>query len=385
MKFWPLLWGSLKRKKFRTVFTLLSILIAFVLYGYLAAINMAFSLGVAVRGDDRMVVRHRFSMFTMLLPESYGPRIAQVPGVKHVAHATFFAGVYQNSRNMLPALPVEPESYLGVASEFVLPEEQKQAWLANRTGAVAGRALADKYGWKVGDRIPLRSPIWRKADSSGAWEFELVGIYDGAYEGADTNQFLFRYDYFDEARAVGKGLVGWYLVRINDPAHAAEIGRRIDAEFANSSNETKTSPEKAFVRSIVNQIGNFGAILGGILAAVFFTILLVTGNTMMQSVRERIAELAVLKTVGFSNRLVLGLVLAESLALAALGGGLGLLTAWLVIRQYNPTGGFIPLFFFPSKDILIGVGYVAVLGLTAGLLPAVQAMRLRVVDALRRV
>jgi len=386
MKYWPLLWGSLKRKKLRTVFTLLSILIAFVLYGYLAAINMAFSLGISVRGDDRLFLQHRFSMFTMLLPESYGPRIAQVPGVKDVAHATFFGGVYQNTKNAFPSVAVDPESYLRLYAEFILPEDQKQAWLKNRIGAVAGRAIADKYGWKIGDRIPLRSPIWHKADGSDAWEFDLVGIYDGTYEGADINQFLFRYDYFDEARApVGKGLVGWYFIRIHDPAQSAQVAQRIDAEFANSFNETKTSPEKAFVSSVANQIGNIGAILGGILAAVFFTILLVTANTMMQSVRERIAELAVLKTVGFSNRLVLALVLAESLALAVLGGSLGLALAWWAVRQYNPITGLIPVFFFPPRDMLIGVGYIAALGLTAGLLPAVQAMKLRVVDALRRV
>ena len=386
MKYWPLIWGGLRRKRFRTAFTLLSILVAFVLYGYLAAINTAFSLGVAVRGDDRMVIRHKFSMFTMLLPESHGPRIAQLPGVKDVAHATFFGGVYQDARSLFPTLPVEPEAYLRVASEFVLPEEQKRAWLNNRIGAVAGRALVEKYGWKIGDRIPLRSPMWRKADGSGAWEFELVGIYDGAYDGADTNQFLFRYDYFDEARAPAlKGLVGWYLIRIHDSAQAALVGQRIDAEFANSFWETKTSPEKAFVRSVANQIGNIGVILGGILAAVFFTMLLVTANTMMQSVRERVAELAVLKTVGFKNGLVLRLVLAESVALAALGGGVGLALAWWAIRQYNPITGLIPSFFFPPKDMVIGVGYIAVLGLTAGLLPAVQAMRLRVVDAMRRV
>ncbi|MGH9578446.1 MAG: ABC transporter permease, partial [Terriglobales bacterium] len=267
----------------------------------------------------------------------------------------------------------------------LLPEAQKQAWFSNRTAAIAGRTIADKYGWKIGDRVPIQATVWRKADGTSTWEFELVGIYDGAQDGTDTTQFLFHYDYFDEARAFAKGQVGWYIIRIDDPAHAADIARRIDSEFANSFYETKTSTEKAFVQGFAEQIGNIGAILGGILAAVFFTILLVTGNTMMQSVRERIAELAVLKTVGFSNQLVLGLVLAESLALAVLGGSLGLGLAYLAIRQGDPTGGALPIFYFPPQDALIGVGYIAALGLTAGLLPAVQAMKLRVVDALRRV
>ncbi|HXE75842.1 MAG TPA: FtsX-like permease family protein [Candidatus Xenobia bacterium] len=384
MKFLPLLWGSLKRKRIRTGFTLLSILIAFVLYGYLSAINKAFELGVDVTGEDRLVLRHKVS-FSIPLPVSYGPRIARIPGVVDYCHANWFGGIYQDPKNFFGQFPVTPEAYLRMYPEFLLPEAQKQAWFANRTGAVAGRKIADKYGWKIGDRIPIQATVWRKKDGSSTWEFELVGIYDGATPETDTTQFLFHYDYFDEARAFGNGTTDWYIIRIDDPPRAAEIAQRIDAEFANSSFETKTSTEKAFVQGFAEQIGNIGAILGGILAAVFFTILLVTGNTMMQSVRERVAELAVLKTVGFSNRAVLALVLAESLTLAGLGGGLGLLIGWLAILQGDPTQGFLPVFFFPPEDIAIGVGYVAALGLIAGLLPAVQAMNLRVVDALRRV
>ena len=384
MKFLPLLWGSLKRKKIRTGFTLLSILIAFVLYGYLSAINKAFELGVDVTGEDRLVLRHKVS-FSIPLPVSYGPRIARVPGVVDYCHANWFGGIYQDPKNFFGQFPVTPEAYLRMYPEFLLPEAQKQAWFANRTGAVAGRKIADKYGWKIGDRIPIQATVWRKKDGSSTWEFELVGIYDGATPETDLTQFLFHYDYFDEARAFGNGTTDWYIIRIDDPPHAAEIAQRIDAEFANSSYETKTSTEKAFVQGFAEQIGNIGAILGGILAAVFFTILLVTGNTMMQSVRERVAELAVLKTVGFSNHAVLLLVLAESLALAGLGGGLGLLIGWMAILQGDPTQGFLPVFYFPPRDVAIGAGYVAALGLVAGLLPAVQAMNLRVVDALRRV
>ncbi|MGH9779902.1 MAG: ABC transporter permease [Candidatus Acidiferrales bacterium] len=384
MKYWPLIWGGLKRKKLRTAFTLLSILIAFVLYGYLSAINKAFELGVEVAGEDRLVLRHKVS-FSIPLPLSYAERIENVPGVVDTAHANWFAGIYQEPKNFFPQLAVEPDAYLRLYPEFLLAEDQKQAWLANRSSVIAGRAIAERFGWRIGDRIPLQATVWRKQDGSSTWEFELVGIYDGANPETDTTQFLFHYDYFDEARAFGNGTVDWYIIRVNDPPRAAEIAQQIDAEFANSSYETKTSTEKAFVQGFAEQIGNIGAIIGGILAAVFFTILLVTGNTMMQSVRERTAELAVLKTVGFSSRLVLALVLAESLALAALGGGLGLLLGWLVILRGDPTGGFLPIFFFPPKDMLIGAGYVAALGLVAGLLPAVQAMKLRVVDALRRV
>jgi putative ABC transport system permease protein len=256
--------------------------------------------------------------------------------------------------------------------------------LADRGSVVVGRAIAEKYDWQIGDRIPIQGTIWRRKDGSSTWEFNLVGIYDGAEEGTDTTLFLFHYDYFDEARPFGEGLVGWYIIRIEDPAQAALMAEKIDALFANSSYETKTSTEKAFVQAFAKQVGDIGAIIAAILSAVFFTILLVAGNTMMQSVRERITELAVLKTLGYSNGLVLVLVLGESLLLAGLGGGLGLGLAWLLIRQGDPTGGALPIFYFPPRDILMGIGFVVLLGLATGILPALQAMRLRVVDALRR-
>jgi len=383
MKFWPLIWSALRRKRVRTFFTLLSILIAFLLYGYLAAVNMAFRLGVDVTGADRLVLRHKVS-FSILLPEAYAGRIEATPGVVEATHASWFGGIYQEPKNFFPQMAVEPEGYLRLYPEFLLPEEQKQAWLADRTAAIVGRNTAERFGWKVGDRIPIQATLWRKADGSSTWEFNLAGIYDGAEDATDTTQFLFHYDYFNEARAFAKGQVGWYIIRINDPARADEIVRRIDAQFANSFYETKTSTEKAFIQGFAKQIGNIGAIIGGILTAVFFTILLVAGNTMMQSVRERTSELAVLKTVGFSNRLVLGLVLAESLTLAALGGVLGLTLAWWAIGRGDPTGGALPIFFLPPQDVLLGGGFMVALGLLTGLLPAVQAMRLRVVDAVRR-
>lgn len=384
MKYWPLVWSNLRRKKFRTVFTLLSILIAFLLFGYLAAINMAFRMGVDVAGADRLVLRHKVS-FSFLLPESYQARLEAVPGIVDVTHASWFGGIYQDPKNFFPQMPVDPEGYLRLYPEFLLPEAQKKAWLANRTGAIAGRTTAERFGWKVGDRIPIQATVWRMEDGSSAWEFTLEGIYDGADPATDTTQLLFHYEYFNEARAFGKDLVGWYIIRVDDPARAAELANRIDAGFANSFYETKTSTEKAFLQSFAQQVGNIGVIIGAILTAVFFTILLVAGNTMAQSVRERTNELAVLKTLGYSNGLVLVLVLAESLTLAAVGGALGLGAAWWLIRQGDPTGGALPIFFFPTEDLLTGVGFVAALGLAAGILPAVQAMRLRIVDAMRRI
>ncbi len=238
---------------------------------------------------------------------------------------------------------------------------------------------------RLGGRRPHPDPGHDLAAKTGdTWEFTLAGVYDGAEQGTDTTQFFFRYDYFDEAREFGDGLVGWYVVRIDDPNRAVELAEQVDATFANSPAETKTTTEKAFVQSFANQIGSIGTILMAILAAVFFTILLVTANTMAQSVRERTSELAVLKTLGFTDRQVLALVLAESCALAVVGGGFGLAIAWALIQRGDPTGAFLPAFYLPGKDVITGILYIVGLGLASGALPALQAGRLRIVDALRR-
>jgi putative ABC transport system permease protein len=383
MKFGRLIWAHLRRKKLRSTFTVLSILVAFLLFGYLAAIRMAFRMGIDLAGADRLVVRHKVSLI-QLLPESYQARMEQIPGVDLVAHATWFGGVYQDPKNFFAQMPVEPERFLEIYPEYLLPEDQKQAWFATRTGAIAGRTIAEKYGWQVGDRIPIQGTIWRLKDGSANWEFDLVGIFDGAEKGTDTTPFFFRYDFFDEARWAGQGLVGWYYVRVEDPDEAIEVAERIDQTFANSRYETKTATEKAFIQGFAKQVGDIGKIAVAILSAVFFTILLVAGNTMAQSVRERTNELAVLKTLGFSRQLVLALVLLESCALSLVGGGLGLALAWWLIGLGDPTGGALPIFYFPVRDLLTGVLLVLLLGLATGALPAVQAMRLRIVDALRR-
>ncbi len=383
MKFLPLVWSNLKRKKVRALLTLLSIAVAFLLFGYLAAIRQAFTYGIDVAGVDRLVVRHRVSLIR-LLPESYEGRIEGIPGVVDAVHATWFGGVYQDPKNFFGQFPVEPAEYLGMFPEFLLPEKEKAAWLATRTGAIVGRNIADRFDWTIGDRIPIQATVWRQEGGSSTWEFDLVGIYDGADPGTDTTQFLFHYDYFDEARFMGQGQVGWYTVRVEDPERSAEVARLIDEEFENSSAETKTETEKAFVQGFAKQVGNVGAILVAILSAVFFTILLVAGNTMAQAVRERLQELAVLKALGFTDGGVLALVLAEACTLTVIGGAGGLWLAWFLISFGDPTGGALPIFFFPVRDLVIGVLLIIALGLVTGLLPALQAMRLRIADGLRR-
>ncbi len=382
MKFLHLIWANLGRKKLRTSLTLLSIVVAFVLFGFLCAIKQALVGGVALAGADRLIVRHKVSII-QLLPESYQSRMLRVPGVTAAVHQTWFGGIYQDPKNFFMQCPVVPEEFMAMFPEFQLPPEQMKAWLATRTGAIVGRNTAQRFGWKIGDKIPIMSPIWMRK----TWEFDLVGIYDGRDKGTDTTALFFRYDFFDESRKAqnwGQGQVGWYTIRVQDPAQAADVARRVDDEFANSPAETKTEPEGAFIQGWANQIGNIALIVAAILGAVFFTILLVTGSTMSQSVRERIGELGVLKAIGFTNGQVLGLVLAESCLLTVLGGLLGLALAWLMISRGDPTGGLLPLFFFPARDVLLGAGLSIVLGFVTGILPAQQAMRLRVSEALRR-
>ena len=383
MKFLALIAANLKRKKLRTLLTILSILVAFILYGYLSAISRALNQGVSVAGADRLMVRHKVSI-AQPLPASYAGRIARVPGVQAVTHASWFGGIYQDPKNFFAQMAVVPEAWLAMYPEFLLPADQREAWRRTRTGVVVGRKTAQKFGWKIGDRIPLQATVWRKMDGSSGWEFDLVGIYDGAEKGTDDTQFFFRYDYFDEARQFGKGLVGWYIVRVQDPAAAAAVAQRIDDEFANSPWETKAETEGAFLRGWAKQIGDITTIMAAILSAVFFTILLVAGNTMAQSVRERTDEIGVLKALGFTNAQVLALVLAESCLLASLGGTLGMGIAWLLISSGDPTRGALPIFFFPTANLLLGFGLILALGLAAGILPAAQAMRLRIAEALRR-
>jgi len=384
MKYLYLVWSNLKRKKMRTSLTLLSIMVAFLLFGYLAAIKQGFSQGIDVAGADRLIVRHKISIIQML-PDAYEARIERIDGVEDAVHQTWFGGIYQKPSNFFAQMPVKPEEFLEMYPEFLLSEEEKQAWLSTRSGAIAGRGIADRFGWKVGDRIPLAATIWMRKGGESTWEFDLVGIYDGAEKGTDTSQFLFRYDFFDESRLEQmRGMVSWYAVRVADPDQAAEVAKLIDMEFANSPAETKAEPEGAFVQGFANQVGNIGFIMMSIVAAVFFTILLVAGNTMAYAVRERTNELAVLKAIGFSDQSVLGLVLGESLLLTFMGGGIGLGLAWALVSMGDPTNGALPVFYLPAQDLLTGIVLIGLMGLVAGILPALQAQRLQIADALRR-
>jgi putative ABC transport system permease protein len=382
MKYLPLVWRSLWRRKIRTIFTLLSIFVAFLLFGLLMTIRAAFAFGVDLAGLDRLMVIHKTNII-MPLPIAYQGRLQTVPGVESVTHNTWFGGFFREPTNFFATIAVEPEPYFGMYPEVHLPPEQMKAWLADRQGAVIGRDLADRFGWKIGDRIPIQATIYQHKTTGNTWQFNLVGIYDGE-PGTQKSNFFFRYDYLDEARQVGDGLVGWYIVKISDASRSQEMAGMFDAMFANSPAETKTTTEKGFLDGFAKQIGDIGAIMVMIVGAVLFTILLVVGNTMAQGVRERTGELAVLKTLGFSDLRILTLVLAESMFIAIVGGGLGLLVAWILVQGGDPTGGLLQIFVLPGRDVILGVALMAAVGIVAGLLPATSAMRIKITDALRK-
>jgi putative ABC transport system permease protein len=383
MKYLPLIWKNVWRRPFRTTVTLLVIVVSFVLFGGLMTVRAAFSLGVELLGQDRLIVIHKVSIIQPL-PISYQSRLAATEGVETATHNTWFGGVYQDPANFFAQIAVEPEPYMAMYPEFALPPGEMQAWLADRQGAVAGRDLANRFGWKVGDRIPIQGTIWRPKSGAGdTWEFNLVGIYD-AEPGVDKTQFFFRYDYLDENRQFGEGLVGWYVVKVADPSRSVELAARFDDMFANSSAETETTTEKGFIEGFAKQIGDIGSIMIAILVIVLFGMLLVVTVVMTYSIRERTSELAVLKTLGFSNTAVLTLVLVESVSVVALGGSVGLGLAWLVVQNGDPTGGMLPTWVLRDRDLVLGVGLILTLGIVAGTMPAVSAMRLRITDALRR-
>jgi putative ABC transport system permease protein len=384
VKYLPLLWAGLFRKKTRTILTMLSIVVAFLLFGLLQAVQAAFESGADTADAKRLLTTARYSIIEPL-PMAYRSRIEQVPGVVAVAYADWFGAKYQNESNAFPVFAVEPARYLDMYPEFTIAPEQRTAFAQSRTGAVAGQRLVDRYGWKIGQKLPISSEIHPKTDGDMNWEFDLVGILDAedpAVRG-NTDVVLINVAYFDEARQFGKGKTGWYIVRIDNSGRARAISADIDQRFMNSPDETKTQPEKEFAIGFAKQIGDIGALVTRILMAVFFTILILTGNAMAQSIRERIPELAILKTIGFSDSKVTALVVAEAIALLALGGGLGMAAATLVLPFVNgSTGGRFPPMFVSDTTWLAALGLALTLALAIGLPPALRARRLRIVDAL---
>ena len=380
MKFFGLIRANLFRKKIRFILTIGSFAVALFLFGVLAVVRMAFSGGVDIAGADRLVVINRTSIIQPL-PLAYADKIKRIPGVKEITYANWFGGVYQDERNFFPQFAMDVDNWRKVYPEFDISEEQWQNFVKDRQGAIAGAATAKRFGWKVGDRIPIKGTF-----IGGVWEFNLDGIYHGTRQADDETQFWFQWKRFEEqVPAQYKGHVGWYTLKIDQPDDALRISKAIDSEFANSPFETHTDTEKQFAAGWVKQFGNIQFLIMAIGGVVFFTLLLVTGNTMAIAVRERTGELAVLKAVGYSDRFVLLFVLFESLLIAVIGGALGLGLAKLFTLGGDPTRGLLPFFVLPGKAILAGLGVTLAVGAASGVIPAIGAMRLRVVDALRRV
>ena len=374
--------ANLFRRKLRTALTLLSVTCAFLLFGLLQAVNVLLKADVSFVGATRLITQAKVS-FTQPLPIRLLPQIEAVPGVQAVANSLWFGGVVGDN-STIAAFAIDPKRLRSVSPQWVMPEEQWRSFADTRTGMIAGRLLAQQYGWKVGSKVPVRSNIFPQHDGSKDWIFDLVGIFDGRDAAAQnqTARVYLNYAFVDEGNQFGRGMAGFYILRLANPDQAQSIAQAVDQMFENSPDETRTQTEQDFIVNFVKQVGDIGLIVRWILFAVFFTLLLVVGNTMAQAVRERIPELAVLKTLGFSNGSVLGFVLGEAIILCAAGGiaGLGLATlaGFAVAAATN-----VPL---PVDYRVWGMGGIAIVALSiaVGLLPAMRAGRLKIVDALQR-
>ena len=385
MSNFSLVWSNLFRRRVRTFLTLFSIIAAFLLFGLLRSVAAAFDSGVEVAGVDRLSVSPKYSIIDGL-PISHLAQIAAVDGVASVTHSTWFGGTYQNPANFFPKFPVEPRAYFDMFEEYIIDPAQLDEFERIRTAAVAPADLAEEYGWQVGDRIPIEGDIWLREDGSRLWEFELVGTYRIRDDENMFAGFLFNYDYFDEARIPEtEGIISNFSVRVANPDEAAEVSARIDSQFENSINPTRTATEAEANRQFAAQVGDIGLIMNSILSAVFFTILLLTANTMAQALRERVPELAVLKTLGFTDRRVALLVLFESVLLCGIGGAAGIGLAIVVLDILAPDlQAFLGQVEMSAATTLAGLGIAVLLGIVVGLNPALSARRLQVVEALRR-
>ncbi|MGH8097567.1 ABC transporter permease [Stenotrophomonas indicatrix] len=382
MKYFSLVWAQLFRSRTRTLLTLLSVVAAFLLFGMLDSVRVAFSSGGSVEGANRLVVASRLSI-TQSLPIRLETQIRQVSGVRDVTYGMWFGGIYQDPKNFFPNFSVAP-NYFDVYRELQIDPAQLQDWQQTRTGAIVGETLAKQFGWKIGDTIPLQATIFPRGGSND-WPLELKGIYrskDRALAANEERQLMMNWKYFDESNDYIKNQVSWYTVTLDNPEQSSRVAQAIDAISANSDHETKTQTESAFQQAFVKQFADIGMIVTSIMGAVFFTLLLLTGNTMAQAVRERVPELATLKTLGFKDGTVLTLVMVESVLLIGLGGLIGMGLAALILPAISPKSmGMLPPH-VPTPTWLVGIVLIVVIGIVVGLLPALRAKRLKIVDAL---
>lgn len=377
-----LVFKNLTRKPLRLFLTMFATFVAFLIYGTLTTFQVAIDSGVELSADDRLVVVNKIN-FTQSLPISYVNRVQGLPNIVGVTHQNWFGGYYQDPQQQVITFAVDEESFLDVYNELVLPEEQKNNWLQNRQGLIIGQAIADQFGWQVGDRIPLNSNIFSQTNGSSAWEFDVVGIFTGTDEQANTGAAYFHYDYFNETQSFGRDFIGFIGVRTADPELNEQVINSIDGLFANTPYETETVPEKTFNKAFIEQIGNLSLLLGSVVFAAFFIILVIVGNSMVLAIRERTGEIGVLKTLGFKSGRIFFMVLAESLLLAVGSGALGLFVTSIVVEGLNSVPQ-LPVMILSTDIILEAFGIMVLLGLVTGIIPAVNALRLNIITALSR-
>ncbi|QDI04998.1 ABC transporter permease [Xanthomonas cerealis] len=382
MKYFSLIWAQLFRSKTRTLLTLLSVVAAFLLFGMLDSVRVVFNSGGSVEGANRLIVSSRLSI-AQSLPVSLQSQIESVPGVKRVTYAMWFGGIYRDRKNFFPNFSVAP-NFFDVYSEYEIPPAQIKAFRETRSAAAVGASLAKKHGWKIGDTIPLQATIFPRGGSNG-WPLTLTTIFKvkDARNAQAENQLMMNWKYFDESNDYIKNQVSWYTVQLGSAEQASRVAQAIDALSLNSDHETKSQTEATFSQAFAKQFADVGLIVTAIMAAVFFTLLLLTGNTMAQAVRERIPELAVLKTLGFRDGTVLTLVMVESVLLIVLGGLIGMGLASLIIPGVAAaSGNMIPMRGVPAQTWAVALGLMVAIGIVVGLLPALRAQRLKIVDAL---
>ncbi len=382
MKDLYLIFKNLTRKPLRLFLTMFATFVAFLIYGTLTTFQAAIDSGVELSADDRLVVVNKIN-FTQPLPISYVNRVEALPNITGVTHLNWFGGYFQDPQQQVVTFAADPESFLTVYNELVLTEDEQAAWLQNRQGLIVGKAVADLFGWQVGDRIPLNSNIFSQADGSTAWEFDVVGIFTGTDKQANTAAAYFHYDYFNETQTFTRDYIGFMGVRTADPSLNEQVIKSIDDMFTNTPFETETVPEKTFNKAFIEQIGNISLLLGSVVFAAFFIILVIVGNSMVLAIRERTGEIGVLKTLGFKSSRIFVMVIVESLLLALASGTLGLFVTSGVVGALNNIPQ-LPVMVLSTDIIMQAIGIMVLLGLVTGIIPAVNALRLNIITALSR-
>lgn len=378
-----LVFKNLTRKPLRLFLTLLATFIAFLIFGTITAFQVALESGVELSADDRLVAVNKIN-FTQPLPISYVNRVKAIEGVAGVVHMNWFGGYYQEPRQQVLTFAVDQESFLDVYDEVIVTPEEAATWKSTRQGIIVGESIAEIHGWKKGDRIPLSSNIFSQDDGSSTWEFDVIAVYKGADTQTDTNSVYIHYKYFNETQSFGGNFIGWMGIRTQSPDLNEQVIKAIDDQFTNTPFETETVPEKVFNQAFIAQAGNIALILGSIVAAAFFIILVIVGNSMVLAIRERTSEIGVLKTLGFKSERIFAMVLGESMLLAIIGGGLGILVSTLIIFMINSIPTPLPTMVMDDRVLIQAVLYIVGLGLITGIIPAINALRLNIITALSR-